>query len=138
MSTLPHDESDFPAYWDWEEDGLTADGTFARMEQGPTQFGTKPIVILKVDGEERSFWVNTEALRSQLTDELKRRCARSFTAGERMLISRGAEKKTSANDRGYWPFRCRFPDAPQRHDADVLGADPDNPADDAGGDEVPF
>jgi hypothetical protein len=141
MTSLPQprDESDFPAYWDWEKDGLTAEGTFARMEQGPTAYGPRPIVILEIDGEERSVWVNTDALRSQLADELERRAARSFTVGERMIISRGTEKKTSANDRNYWPFKTKYPDAPQRDDADLLGAHVDESREEEAGDDgVPF
>lgn len=124
---LPADEAEFPAYRDWDKDGLTADGFFCRMEQGPTLYGSKPIVVLEVDGIDRSIWVNTEALRAKLADELERRGARGFTVGERIILSRGAEKARSANDRNYWPFRAKFPDAPRLDDADLLNAHPEQP-----------
>jgi len=97
-------ESGFPRYWDWDEDGLTAAGTYVKIDSAATQFGTKAIIVLEIDGEERSVWVNQEALRSKLGAELERRKARDFNLGERLIIRRGAEKKMSANDRNYWPF----------------------------------
>jgi hypothetical protein len=125
----PQDESAFPAYWDWAADGA-AEGTFLRMEEGPTAFGRRPIIILEIGGVERSIWINAEAIRNKLADELERRKARDFTPGERVEIRRGAEKKTSAADRQYWPFRVDFPDAPKSDAAGLLGLDSDDDNDD--------
>lgn len=125
----------FPAYWDWQADGLAVEGTFVKMDQGPTAYGTRPILILDVDGVERSVWVNTDALRSKLADELKRRKARNFDVGERIIVRRGAEKKMSANDRGYWPFYVKFLDAPELDAAGILEVDDDEPAEQ---DDIPF
>jgi hypothetical protein len=140
MATVPHsnDESDFPAAWLWETDGA-AEGVFVRMDAGPTAFGRRPIVVLEVAGVERSVWVNTAALRSKLVEELRRRKARDFNPGERVLIRRGAEKKTSAADRDYWPFFVNFPDAPGSDAAGMLGADDqeDDEAEEGDGD-IPF
>lgn len=92
------------------------------MESGPTAFGQKPIVILAVEGVERSLWITTDPLRSKLADELERRGARSFDVGEQIVITREAEKRISSNDRAYWAFKATFPDSPARDAADLLGA----------------
>lgn len=118
------DNNDFPAYWDFDRDGLTCAGTFVRVDSGPTSFGQKAILILDVDGTERSVWVTTAALKGQLGDELGRRNTRNFTAGERIEVHRGAEKAVSANDRSYWPFKVNFPDAPTPDAATLLDASP--------------
>jgi hypothetical protein len=125
MSTTEATDA-FPAYWDWKADGLTVEGTFVRMDQRPTAYGPKPILILDVDGVERSVWVNTNALRSKLAGELQRRKARNFDVGERVVIRRGAEKTTSANDRNYWPFQVKFPDGPELDAASILDVDDDD------------
>ncbi len=140
MASLAHDETDYPEFWDWSKDG-TVEGTFVRMDSGPTAFGMKPIMVLNVGGIERSIWINSEALRSRLADELARRKARDFTSGERVRISRGKEKKASAAERLYWPFRVWFPDAPKSDAADLLGLDGDSePLPPATGedDDIPF
>lgn len=128
MGNVAHrGDEGFPAYWDWEAEGL-ADGIFRRMESGPTSFGTRAILILEIDGKERSIWVTTQSLRSKLADELQRRGTRDFTPGERIEIRRGAEKKVSAADRAYWPFVAIFHDAPTSDAAALLGLDGDDPA----------
>jgi hypothetical protein len=140
MASLAHDETDYPEFWDWSKDGI-AEGTFVRMDSGPTAFGMKPIMILDIDGIERSIWINTEALRSKLADELARRNVRDFTPGERVKISRGNEKKTSAAERLYWPFRVWFPDAPKSDAADLLGLGSDSeplPPVTGEDDDIPF
>ena len=135
----PNDKSDFPAYWDWAEG--TANGTYLRMDSGPTAFGTRAILVLEIAGVERAVWVTTDALRGKLADELRPRGARDFTAGEQITISRGAEKRASASDRLYWPFQVTFLDAPKTDAAALLSAEgndePFPPAADAD-DEFPF
>jgi hypothetical protein len=141
MTSLPQ-ESDFPRYWDWDDDGLTADGVYEKTDRAPSQYGEKAILILEINGEQRSVWVNTESLRGKLADELERRNARDFNIGERIVITRAAEKKTSSNDRQYWPFKVDFPDGPKSDAAGLLGANPGGPKPDAGeatGDDgIPF
>jgi len=101
------------------------------MDRAPSEYGEQPILVLEIDGESRSVWVNTTALRSKLADELRRRGERNFVVGEPIIVTRGAEKKVSSSDRQYWPFVVRFPDARQSDAADLLGDVPD----DGGGDQ---
>jgi len=115
------DTLDYPETWRFDEDGLTAAGTYMRMDTGPSAYGQKPILVLEINSQARSLWIVQEALRSRLADELARRRAREFSVGERIEISRGAEKKLSENDREYWPFKVSFPDAPRQDAADLLG-----------------
>lgn len=152
MSTVPSetprtntDESEYPRHWNWVEDGLTVEGTYVKTDSAPSAYGQKAILVLSVEGEERSIWITTEALRAKLAAELERRKARNFDSGERISITRGAEKKVSANDREYWPFTIHFPDAPASDTADLLGASLPSGGTDRGdegpnddGDVVPF
>jgi hypothetical protein len=119
--TESHD-SDFPRSWRFDEDGLRIAGTYVEMNEGPSEYGRRAICVLDVDGEKRSLWLTNEALISKFRDELERRELADFTAGERIEVERGAEKKQSANGRGYWPFVVRFPDAPHKSAAELLGA----------------
>lgn len=128
MPTLP-DTNDtsgdlaYPQAWIWKEHGLRVDGGFVRTDRASSEYGSSPIIVLDVDGVERSVWLNVTALVSKFRDELRRRKARRFEPGERITIQRAAEKKTSAAGRDYWPFAVRFHDAPQMDDADVLEVD---------------
>src|SRR5829696_8026424 len=106
------DESGFPRSWRWDEDGRRVEGTFVRMDRGPTEYGQRPIVVLDVGGVERSVWLNTDVVKAKFRDELVRRGGRRFDVGERLSVERAAEKKTSAAGRDYWPFWVKFPDAP--------------------------
>src|SRR5947209_1528556 len=127
MSTLPSstaDQTDFPRSWRWDQDGLHVDGTFVQMDEGPTEYGRKPILVLDVGSERRSIWLTQEALVGRFRDELERRRAPNFTAGERIIVTRGSEKKESQAGRSYWPFKVSFPDAPRPSDADMLSAEP--------------
>jgi hypothetical protein len=113
--------SDYPQSWRWEDDGLTADGAYVRMDSGPSEYGRKPILVLRIDGAERGVWVNTDTLKNKLVDELDRRDQRDFTPGERIIVTRAAEKKLSGNGREYWPFITKFPDAPNSDALALLG-----------------
>lgn len=54
----------FPPTWQPEAEGDTIKGAFLRLEQGTTQFGPAPIVILGTDDGERSVWLFAESLKS--------------------------------------------------------------------------
>ena len=133
--TEGHD-SDYPRSWRWDEDGLRIAGTYVEMNEGPSEYGRRAICVLEVDGERRSLWLTQEALISKFRDELERRELADFTAGERIEVERGAEKKQSANGRGYWPFAVRFPDAPHKSAAELLGTSEKH--EEAVSDDVPF
>src|SRR5438034_1020679 len=104
----------FPVTWRWDEHGHTIHGLYVRMDEAVTDYGRKAILVLDVDGEERSIWLFDSALVSKFQEQLATRATGDFTPGERILIERGAEKVESANGRRYWPYKVRFPDAPKR------------------------
>jgi hypothetical protein len=133
--TESHD-GDYPRSWRFDEDGLRIAGTYVEMNEGPSEYGRRAICVLDVDGEKRSLWLTQEALIAKFRDELERRELADFTAGERIMVERGSEKKQSANGRGYWPFTVRFPDAPQKPAAELLGASAER--DETQTDDVPF
>jgi hypothetical protein len=139
QETLTHDQdSDFPRSWRWDEDGLRIEGSYVRMDEGPSEYGRRAICVLNVGGEERSLWLTQEALISRFRDELERRLATDFSPGERIIVERGAEKKESANGRAYWPFKTRFLDAPRRAASDLLGGPASSEEDDKEKDDIPF
>lgn len=141
-------ESGYPRSWIWSEDGLVADGTFVKVDQAPTAYGPCGILVLRIADEDRSVWANTTALRGKISDELTRRGARNFTVGERIIVERAAEKKTSASGNAYWPFQVSFPDGPETDAAAIFGASPqpatppaadqDFPASPVADDNIPF
>ncbi len=110
-----------PRSWLWSEDGSTITGTYVRMDTGPSDYGERAIIVLNVDGEDRSLWLNETALVAKFRDELARRTSGDFEPGERITASRGAAKVESANGRGYWPCPVTFHDAPRRSAAEILG-----------------
>jgi len=137
-----HDET-FPATWRWDEHGRTLHGLYVRMDEAVTDYGRRPILILDVDGEERSVWLFDTALVSKFHDQLATRPTGDFTAGERIVIERGEEKVESAGGRRYWPYKVRFPDAPKRSASDILGVDKPStvelePDDAPSDDDIPF
>jgi hypothetical protein len=128
-----------PASWRWDEDGTSIRGTYVRMDEAATDYGRKAIVVLTVDGQERSIWLFEAALVSKFQEEIAKRNSGDFTVGERIEIDRGGEKVESANGRKYWPYKVRFPDAPKRSAGDILGvgaapSESELPPDD----EIPF
>lgn len=89
------------------EPSESTEGRFERLEEGHTRAGERRgIAILTVEGSERSLWLHEKALRGQFR-QLRPE------PGERVLIVKGAAKKTSeATGNGYWPFRVTAPDRP--------------------------
>jgi hypothetical protein len=81
------------------------------MDEAATDYGRSAIVVLDIDGEERSVWLFEAAFVSKFREELAKRPSGDFTAGERVEIDRGTEKVESANGRNYWPYRVRFESA---------------------------
>jgi hypothetical protein len=134
MSSVPEQhDSDYPAYWDWDKDGLSVTGKFIRLDEAPSKFGLTPIVVLFLeDGTSRAVWLNRTALKSQFAEELERRGAQDFVVGERITATRGETKREPEGGSAYWPYRTVFHDAPRRSGAAILGAD----VSDAGDDET--
>jgi hypothetical protein len=144
-TAVPEASEQFPAYWSFDEHGLTLAGGYVRTDEGPTSYGQRAIVVFDVDGQERALWLTQKALIGQFADELARRQARNFAPGERITVTRGSEKKTSAGGHQYWPFRVVFHDAPSRDAAAIFrsASDSDAPAAAAtastqGDDDIPF
>lgn len=123
MASMAHepDGGEFPRDWDWSLDGATADGAYTSVNQGRTVNGPRPIIVLTIDGEPRSVWVFWEALRSKLAEELQRRKARTFTAGERISITKHPKRKSKTSDNETVPFTVRFLDVEPESALDILG-----------------
>jgi hypothetical protein len=113
----------YPQTWRFAEHGDLVAGTFVRFDEGPTRdYGLKVILVLDVDGAERSVWLSQTALFNKVKDELNRRTSKTLEPGERVIVQRH-EKTTSENGRSYWPFAVSFPDRPEKSTADLFGLD---------------
>ena len=100
---------DYPRGWRFDEDGPEVSGKFVKFDVGQTkEYGSCPIIILNVNGEERSVWCFHQALRSKFQQEVHRR---DLEAGETVFIRQVGEKK-SGNQRNYMAYVVQFPDAP--------------------------
>jgi hypothetical protein len=117
------DETAYPATWKFDEHGDLVAGTFLRFDEGQTKdYGARVIMVLLVDGQERSVWLSQMALFSKVRDELNRRTSKTLEPGERVVVQRH-EKTTSENGRSYWPFAVSFPDRPQKSTTDLFELD---------------
>jgi hypothetical protein len=107
------DAPTYPETWLWDDHGDVCSGTFCRFDKAATrEYGAKLIMILEVDGRERSIWLLQTALYERVRDELAERPERKLAASERVAIHRLAETKTQDGKRTYRPFRIYFPDRP--------------------------
>jgi hypothetical protein len=128
MATVPKSELDlpgdeepmagkqasFPRSWRWETDGELVSGRYLRFDSGPTRgYGRKPIIVLDLDGEERSIWLMQDVLYNRFRDELIGRPGRKLTVGERIVIRRLGEKTSEESGRTYRAFSILFPDRPE-------------------------
>src|SRR5262249_38518367 len=105
---------DYPETWLWDQHGDVCSGTFVRFDKAATrEYGKKLILILEVDGRERSIWLLQTALKERIRDELRERSDRRLAVGERVAIHRLAETTTQDGKRSYRPFRIYFPDRPE-------------------------
>jgi hypothetical protein len=97
------------------EAGQTVEGPFKRLERGYTKDGdARAIAVIEIDGRERSVWLHEIALRGQLRDLRPE-------PNEVIRVTKGSEKKQSANGFAYWPFQVTAPDRPSE------GVDWDSP-----------
>jgi hypothetical protein len=116
-------ETTFPRTWDWGEDGDRVEGTFVRFDEAPTRgYGYKPILILGVDGEDRTVWLFHDALLNKFREEVVRRQRGDLEAGERVEIVRAGDKVSESSGRTYTDYKVMFPDRPARSGAEILGA----------------
>jgi hypothetical protein len=152
QETLTHDTDDsteFPRNWRFDEDGLELVGLYVRSDEGQTANGPCPILILEIDGEERTVWCFHTALRRRIADEVARRPSGDLKKGERVVIRQGEKKTTAEGGREYISYFTRFPDAPKRAARDIFKSDnidappttyDDEPARQSpgDGDDIPF
>jgi hypothetical protein len=116
-------ETAYPETWKFGDHGDLVAGTFVRFDEGPTRdYGMRVILVLDVDGRERSIWLSQTALFNKVRDELNRRASKALDPGERVVVQRH-EKTTSENGREYWPFVVSFPDRPEKSTTDLFGLD---------------
>jgi hypothetical protein len=113
----------YPETWRFNEHGDLVAGTFVRFDEGPTRdYGMRVILVLDVDGAERSVWLSQTALFNKVKDELSRRTSKTLEPGERVVVQRH-EKTKSENGRSYWPFVVSFPDRPVKSTTDLFDLD---------------
>jgi hypothetical protein len=119
-------DEEFPRSWIWSEDGSQFDARIDRITTGTSAFGTRPILEgrLTETSERIGLWLNEDAIRGRMIDEIKQRPKKRLEPGERVIITRGEEKRPSKTnpDRNVWPFSVRFPEAPEQDQLAVLGA----------------
>jgi hypothetical protein len=98
-------------------------GTFVHFDEGATRdYRMRVILVLDVDGAERSIWLSQTALFNKVKDKLNRRTSKTLKPSERVVVQRH-EKTTSENGRSYWPFVVSFPDRPEKSTTDLFGLD---------------
>jgi hypothetical protein len=129
MANAKEQEQTYPRTFLWEEDAedlgdhRRVSGHFVAIDEAPTKNGLKPILVLEIDGEQRSVWVLHGPFLSKLTEELERRPNGEFTPGELIVIEQAKEKTIAeASRRPYTAYKARFPERPQRSQRDILGA----------------
>jgi hypothetical protein len=139
-------DDDFPRSWIWNEDGPRFDARIDRITSGTSAFGARPILegTLTETGERIGLWLNEDAIRGRMIDEIKQRPRKRLEPGERVIITRGEEKRPSKTnpDRNVWPFSVRFPEAPEQDQLAALGVEVVDEAEQPEGDEgesgIPF
>jgi hypothetical protein len=117
------DPEDYPRWWNWDEDGDLCAGTFVRFTEGFSEYGEKTIVVLELDGEERSIWLHETVLFDEFRREVLRRPGRELDSGERVVVKRGEKQKTKDGKRTFRGFRVVFPDQPAPTTSDLLKLD---------------
>lgn len=112
-----NEEQEFARGWRFDEDGPEVRGKFVKFDVGHTEHGQCPIVVLNVDGEERSVWCFHTALKSKFQQEVNRR---DVQVGELIVIKQAGEKQGA--NRKYMNYVVTFPDAPPVDAKAIFGA----------------
>ena len=125
---------EFPQSWLWDHDGEAVSGTFVGFTRGQTRdFGPKVIVVLDVEGERRSIWLNTTVLHGRFRDELQQRPEHRLCEGEQITIRRLAKVESPDAIGPYWKFRVVFHDAPKPTVDELFDLDDEPPPEQAPG-----
>jgi hypothetical protein len=122
-TSQPSDElGEFPEAWRWNEHGAVVSGTFVKFDRGQTKdYGPKVIVVLDVDGEQRSIWLTATVLFGKFKDELGNRPEHCLEPGERITIKRLDKVETKDAVAPYWKFNVIFHDSPELTTEDLFG-----------------
>jgi hypothetical protein len=116
----PDEEEQQRQWWDFDQDGDEAAGTFIRAGQGHTRLGNKkPFLELEIAGRPRSVWLHHKAAISKIQERIKEHGP--IEPGERLVIRRSREKKVSFDGYEYYPYQVDFPDLPQPDQYDLFG-----------------
>lgn len=118
------DAAEYPAWWDWSEDGPELKGYFLDAGKGFTANGERAFVVLDVDGTRRTLWLHHKVLAAIFAREIQRRPNKQITVGERIEIWCLGEREGD-NGRTYTNYRASFPDGPQDSQADIFGLPPE-------------
>ncbi len=118
--------SEYPRFWDWDEDGKSVEGMFLRANVGYTANGPRPFVVLDVDGDERTIWLLHDVLRNQFAREVHRRPNKAIDVGETIRIHQLEPRESQTNaGRAYTNYRTEFPQGPATTQVDVFGLPPE-------------
>jgi hypothetical protein len=124
---------EYPRSWIWEEDGDSVAGTFVRFSQGMTRdYGPKAILVLLVDGVERSLWLTQTVLFGRVRDEVASRPSKNLDQGERVVLRRLKKTQGEGGRQGYWKFRTLFPDRPEPSVSEILDLEDESIAQQSG------
>jgi hypothetical protein len=131
------DSGEFPAACIWDQDGEKVSGTFVGFTRGQTRdFGPKVIVVLEVEGERRSIWLNTTVLHGRFRDELQQRPDHRLNEGEKITVHRLEKVESSSALGAYWKFQVLFHDNPGPTVEELFDLADEPQAE--GGDGIPF
>jgi hypothetical protein len=117
-TTAKKADSDYPRYWDWQEDGRRIEGRFVEFGEGVSRDEWRMFALLEIDNvdgeprepEPRTIWFHHEALSSRFFERIRR--LGPIEPGERVVIERAEQKVLSGNGYEYFPYRVEFLDAP--------------------------
>ena len=124
-----------PRSWYWDDDGSTVSGEYVKLGKATVSrrldandAGERIILILNVAGEPRSIWVLNEILKDKLRMQLRLRPKCNFESGERLTITRSAEKFEAASGHNYWRWKVDFEHEVTESPRELFGLDKPEPA----------
>lgn len=144
-STESNSESGYPPAWRFGEEGDIVEAAFVRFTTGPTKdYGRKPIVVLNIDGAERSVWLLHDVLFQAFRRELQTRPSKTLEQDESISIRLLGKKQNEEKTRSYTDYRTTFHDSPEESTESIFGLDdeqeggPEPSSESAQDDGVPF
>lgn len=114
-------ETEPPKTWRFDKDGPVADGRYVRLGEGPTKgYGYKPLIVLNIDGVDRTVWLFHTASMGDVFEELQRRPGNELTVGERVVVENRGDAVSESSGRTYKDLKVRFPEKPEPSGRDLL------------------